>query len=82
MIQLSDDFVEKAASAFLYFVPSLADEINLGMPEGTPANRQKAYKLQKGWAELCISAHRAGLEPVEFAKQVIVLRDLERYRAA
>ncbi|WP_448678994.1 hypothetical protein [Pseudomonas nicosulfuronedens] len=73
-----NEIVKEASSAFLYFVPSLKDEIDHRIPCGTPPEERRLLRQEKGWAELCFSAHRVGVDPVEFAKQIVMLRELER----
>ncbi|MFV3334945.1 hypothetical protein ACNFIA_28795 [Pseudomonas sp. NY15437] len=80
MNKLPDEFLKEAASAFLYFVPSLRDEIESQIPEGTSLEERRSIQEQKAWAGICSSAQRAGLEPVDFAKHLVQLRKLERRR--
>ncbi|WP_448681350.1 hypothetical protein [Pseudomonas nicosulfuronedens] len=80
MNQQQNEFLTEAASAFLYFVPALKDEIDSRIPGGSTPEERRLLRQKKGWAELCFSAHRVGIEPMEFAKQVVLLRELERRR--
>lgn len=75
------DLIQQAAIAYLHFVPSLSQEINQSIPSGSSLAVRRSRRREKGWAELCLSAHRIGLEPSVFARQVIQLRNLERRRA-
>ncbi len=82
MNKLPDELLNEAAEAFLYFVPSLRDEIESRIPEGTSLEERRSIREKKGWAELCSSAQRAGIEPVDFAKHIVQLRKLELRRTA
>ncbi|MFV3330990.1 hypothetical protein ACNFIA_08670 [Pseudomonas sp. NY15437] len=72
---------EAAVAAFLLLVPALAQEIERTIPLGsTPAERH-LHRQRKGWAELCESAQRTDIDPLEFARQVVVLYQQERRRS-
>ncbi|MBG6290058.1 hypothetical protein I5I61_21595 [Pseudomonas nitroreducens] len=67
------EFMKAAVTAFLCLVPALAEEIEQGVPAGSTRAERDLHRQQKGWAELCQSARRAGIEPMEYARQVVIL---------
>lgn len=69
------ELMEAAVSAFLYLVPALAEEIDRRIPVGSTAAEQRLHRQQKGWAELCHSANRSGIDPIEFARQVVAMHE-------
>ncbi|WP_448682578.1 hypothetical protein [Pseudomonas nicosulfuronedens] len=80
MNEQQNELLKEAASAFLYFVPALKGEIDNRIPGGSTPEERRELRERQGWTELCFSAHRVGIEPMEFAKQVVLLRELERRR--
>lgn len=74
------DLMDAAVAAFLCLVPALAEEIELGVPNGSTRAERDLHRQQKGWAELCQSARRAGIEPMEYAKHVVILHRSDQRR--
>ncbi|RUI15300.1 hypothetical protein [Pseudomonas aeruginosa] len=66
--------MEAAVEAFLILVPALAEEIELNLPRGATAAELDNFRRTKAWLELCQVARRAGLEPIEYAKQIVSVR--------
>ncbi|NTX89381.1 hypothetical protein FCN13_29120 [Pseudomonas sp. UMC631] len=60
---------QAAVAEFLRRVPALAREIELSRLEEN--EDVQAYRLRKGWAELCIHARAMGVEPWLFAHLLI-----------
>lgn len=71
----------EAVNVFLRLVPTLAREIELSQL----ANDEDldAYRLRKGWGELCAQAKHSGLEPWLFAHILLGTpsEELERLKA-
>ncbi|MED5607399.1 MULTISPECIES: hypothetical protein [Pseudomonas] len=60
---------QAAVAEFLLRVPALAREIKRSRLEEN--EDEQAYRLRKGWAELCIHARCMGMEPWLFAHLLI-----------
>lgn len=67
------ELMEAAVTAFLCLVPALAEQIEQSVPVGSTRAERNLHRQQKGWAELCHSARRTGVDPMEFARQVILM---------
>lgn len=70
--------IELATLAFLELTPSLREQIKLLIPAAMSREEAGAFFRHKAWSELSHAATRAGIQPMEYAKQVIELyrRDL------
>lgn len=68
--------MELATLAFLELTPSLREQIKLLIPASMTREEAGALFRHKAWSELSHAATRAGIRPMEYAKQVI-----ELYRA-
>jgi len=73
---------QAAVVEFLRRVPALAREIELSRLEEN--EDQQAYRLRKGWAELCIHARAMGIKPWLFAHLLIgtPAEQIERLKTA
>ncbi len=78
MSEDNSQLMEAAVAAFLSLVPALAEEIERSVPIGATAAERLLHRRQKGWAELCHSAQRTGIDPLEFARQVVRLGEEDR----
>lgn len=67
------ELMEAAVTAFLCLVPALAEQIEQSVPAGSTRAERNLHRQQKGWAELCHSAHRTGVDPMEYARQVVAV---------
>ncbi|KAF1072376.1 MAG: hypothetical protein GAK45_00208 [Pseudomonas citronellolis] len=74
----SQYFIEDATQALLHLVPSLAERIDLLLPPGATAAQASAFRQQHAWNELCSLARRADLEPMRYARQLIMLRSVQQ----
>jgi hypothetical protein len=70
------DTMELATLAFLELTPSLRQQIQLLIPQGSTREQAGAFFRQKAWSELCHAARQCGKQPADYAAQVI-----ELYRA-
>lgn len=68
--------VELPTVAFLELTPSLRQQIQLLIPQGSTREQAGAFFKQKAWSELCQAARQCGKQPGDYAVQVI-----EIYRA-
>ncbi|SDI26339.1 hypothetical protein SAMN05216189_1003188 [Pseudomonas delhiensis] len=78
---LSPQQQKEAVDVYLRLVPTLAREIELSQLASD--EDLDAYRLRKGWAELCAQARCTGLEPWLFAHMLIgtSAAELERLKA-
>lgn len=74
------ELMSTAVAAFLSLVPSLAEEIERSTPASASESERALYRKRKGWTELCFSARRVGMEPYEYAKQIIEVRNEDRLK--
>lgn len=68
-ILLSPAQRQAAGAEFLRRVPALAREIERSRLEEN--EDEQAYRLRKGWAELCVHARALGIEPWLFAHRLL-----------
>lgn len=80
MEERDKETMEAAVTAFLCLVPALAEEIEQSVPAGSTRTERNLYRQQKGWAELCHSARRTGIDPMEYARQIILLHRHDQRR--
>ncbi|MDA8486502.1 hypothetical protein NNO07_25835 [Pseudomonas resinovorans] len=72
--------IEAAVPALLSLVPALTGVIARGIPIGSTLAEIELYRYQRVWAEICQLAERAGLPPVEVAKQIVLIHQNEQRR--
>lgn len=82
MEEIDLETIELASLAFLELTPSLRKQIKPLIPASMPREEASAFLRHKAWSELSHAATRAGIQPMEYAKQVIELyrRDLAQNR--
>lgn len=78
MDELDQKLMQAAVDAFLTLVPALAEEIERNLPRGATSAEVDNARRTKGWVELCQSARRIGVDPLEYAKQIVALQRQEQ----
>lgn len=76
------EMIELATLAFLELTPSLREQIRLLIPASMSREEAGSFFRHKAWSELCHAAKQAGIQPMDYASQVIELyrRDLAQNR--
>lgn len=67
------ELMQAAVTALLYLIPGLAESIERNITSGSTDAERRLGLLQNGWAKLCQSAAQADLDPLMYARYLVML---------